>query len=163
LVEETVDASGGALDGLEITSSDFGSVLDEAGDTPSLRDEVSAGEIEPLAGLEPTEETVDGADAGDLGLIDIDEEPEPEPPPKQAAAPAAAPPERKTVVEIPPLELGTDFETTTAETGHEVDDEPLAMDEGGPTHPSFITTEDDTSLAPGGRRSGFIDMGVDGI
>jgi len=70
---------------------------------------------------------------------------------------------RKTVVEIPPLELETDFETTTAETGHEVDDEPLAMDEGGATHPSFITTEDDTSLAPGGRRSGFIDMGVDGI
>jgi tetratricopeptide (TPR) repeat protein len=80
-----------------------------------------------------------------------------------AAPPAAAPPKRKTVVEIPPLELEPDFETATADTGHEVDDEPLAMDEGGPTHPDFIQTEDDTSLAPGGRRSGFIDLGVEGI
>jgi len=64
LVEETVDASGGALDGLEITSSDFGSVRDDAGDTPSLRDEVDVGEVEPMAGLEPTEAGVDDADAG---------------------------------------------------------------------------------------------------
>src|SRR5690348_9596867 len=162
LVEEPVDAGGGALDGLEITSSDFGSVRDEAGDTPSLRDEVDAGEVEPMAGLEPTEAAVDDTDGGDLGLIDIEEEePEPAPPPKPApkvapkftpkmpapsapapkvgppprvgappkpatpapkvgppprpsgpakvAPPPAAPPKRKTVVEIPPLELEPDF------------------------------------------------------
>src|SRR4029077_10457862 len=81
LVEETVDASGGALDGLEITSSDFGSVRDDAGDPPSVRDEVDAGDVEPLAGLETT---AGDSDVGDLGLIDIDGEPEPVPPPKPA-------------------------------------------------------------------------------
>ena len=80
------------------------------------------------------------------------------PPP---APPPSGPPKRKTVVEVPPLELEPDFDTATAEAGHEVDDEPLAIEEGH-GHPSFITTDDDTSISTG-RRSGFIDLGIDGI
>jgi tetratricopeptide (TPR) repeat protein len=75
--------------------------------------------------------------------------------------PASAPGKRKTV-EVPPLELETDFETAATDAGHDVDDEPLAMDEPR-SHPSFIQTEDDTSISEGGRRSGFIDLGIDEI
>jgi tetratricopeptide (TPR) repeat protein len=97
--------------------------------------------------------------------------PAPEPPkvkpvvPKRPSAPTltpAPPPEkRKTVVEVPPLELEPDFETATTDAGHDVDDEPLEIEEGH-SHPSFITTEDDTSISVG-RKSGFIDLGLDGI
>ncbi len=82
--------------------------------------------------------------------------------PKRPSAPSAPPPgKRKTVVEVPPLELEPDFETATTEAGHDVDDQPLAIEEGH-AHPSFITTEDDTSISVG-RKSGFIDLGLDGI
>ena len=75
---------------------------------------------------------------------------------------SSGPGKRKGVVEVPPLELEPDFETATTDKGHEVDDEPLVLDE--PTrHPSFIQTEDDTSISAGGRRSGFIDLGIDEI
>jgi len=100
--------------------------------------------------------------------------PAPEPPrvkpvvPKRPSAPAApaAPPatgpgKRKTVVEVPPLELEPDFESATTDVGHEVDDEPLTLDEPR-KHPSFIQTEEDTSITPG-RKSGFIDLGIDEI
>ncbi|HLZ45741.1 MAG TPA: tetratricopeptide repeat protein [Gemmatimonadales bacterium] len=87
-------------------------------------------------------------------------------PKRPAASPSgkapAGPGTRKTVVEVPPLELETDFETATTDSGHEVDDEPLSIDEA-PRHPSFIQTEDDTSISAGGRRSGFIDLGIDEI
>ncbi|HEY3219609.1 MAG TPA: tetratricopeptide repeat protein [Gemmatimonadales bacterium] len=76
--------------------------------------------------------------------------------------PPAAPGKRKAVVEVPPLELEPDFESTTTKAGHDVDDEPLAIDEP-PRHPSFIQTEDETSISTGGRRSGFIDLGIDEI
>jgi tetratricopeptide (TPR) repeat protein len=98
--------------------------------------------------------------------------PVPEPPrvkpvvPKRpSATPASsAPGKRKTVVEVPPLELEPDFETATTDKGHEVDDEPLVLDETAhPRHPSFIQTEDDTSISSGGRRTGFIDLGIDEI
>jgi tetratricopeptide (TPR) repeat protein len=86
-------------------------------------------------------------------------------PKRPAATPASsAPGKRKTVVEVPPLELEPDFETATTDKGHEVDDEPLVLDETPhPRHPSFIQTEDDTSISSGGRRSGFIDLGIDEI
>ena len=96
----------------------------------------------------------------------------PEPPrvkpvvPKRPSAPAptAGPGKRKTVVEVPPLELEPDFDTTTTDAGHDVDDQPLALDESAaPRHPSFIQTEDDTSISAGGRKSGFIDLGIDEI
>jgi len=83
--------------------------------------------------------------------------PRPTPPPFKAA-----PPKRKTVVEIPPLDLEPDFETATTEGGHDVDDQPLAIDEPR-AHPSWLQTEDDLSIVEGGRKSTFIDLGVDGI
>ena len=84
-------------------------------------------------------------------------------PKRPAASPASsAPGKRKTVVEVPPLELEPDFETAITDKGHDVDEEPLAIDET-PRHPSFIQTEDDTSISSGGRRSGFIDLGIDEI
>jgi len=85
-------------------------------------------------------------------------------PKRPAASPASsAPDKRKAVVEVPPLELEPDFDTATTDKGHDVDDEPLALDETPPRHPSFIQTEDETSISSGGRRSGFIDLGIDEI
>src|SRR6266478_4997511 len=85
-------------------------------------------------------------------------------PKRPAASPSSsAPGKRKTVVEVPPLELEPDFETATTEQGHDVDDEPLALDDTPHRHPSFIQTEDETSISSGGRRSGFIDLGIDEI
>src|SRR5437867_6363678 len=76
--------------------------------------------------------------------------------------PASAPGTRKTVVEVPPLELEPYFETGITKAGHDIDDQPLTLDEP-PRHPSFIQTEDETSISTGGRRSGFIDLGIDEI
>ncbi len=75
---------------------------------------------------------------------------------------ASGPGKRKAVVEVPPLELEPDFQTATTDAGHDVDDEPLTLDEMSPPHSSFIQTEDDTSISSG-RRQGFIDLGVDEI
>jgi tetratricopeptide (TPR) repeat protein len=66
------------------------------------------------------------------------------------------------VVEIPPLDLEPDFDAGTTEGGHEVDDEPLAIDEPR-SHPNWLQTEDDLSIVEGGRKSQFIDLGVEGI
>jgi tetratricopeptide (TPR) repeat protein len=93
--------------------------------------------------------------------------PPPEPPrvkpvvPKRPLAPPA-PAAGKNAVQVPPLELEPDFESTTTKAGHDVDDEPLTLDEPR-AHPSFIQTEDDTSISEGGRRTGFIDLGIDEI
>ena len=69
---------------------------------------------------------------------------------------------RKAVVEVPPLELEPDFQTATTDAGHDVDDEPLTLDEMAPPQSRFVQTEDDTSISVGSR-SGFIDLGVDEI
>src|SRR2546421_2819252 len=69
-------------------------------------------------------------------------------------APASGPGKRKTIVEVPPLELEPDFESSVTDAPHDIDDQPVK--------PGFIQTEDDTSIAPG-RRSGFIDLGIDEI
>jgi tetratricopeptide (TPR) repeat protein len=82
-------------------------------------------------------------------------------PPPSTSAPSRGPGKRKTVVEVPPLELEPDFESHASDSGHEIDDQPLAVDEPK-SHPSFIQTEDDTSISAG-RRSGFIDLGIDEI
>src|SRR5881394_3923724 len=84
--------------------------------------------------------------------------------PKRPSAPIAAPQppgKRKTVVEVPPLELEPDFETTTTEASHDIDDRPLI--EESRAHGSFLQTEEDTSISLGGRKSGFINLGIDGI
>ena len=81
--------------------------------------------------------------------------------------PAASPPRRKTLVEVPPLELEPDFDTEEerAAAGHEIDDQPLAIDDAPPAAapPGFIQTEDDTSITTSGRRSAAIDLGLDGV
>jgi tetratricopeptide (TPR) repeat protein len=93
--------------------------------------------------------------------------PAPEPPrvkpvvPKRPPpSPLGPPPKRKAVVEVPPLELEPDFEGATTDASDETDDRPLI--EESREHPSFLQTEDDTSISVG-RRSGFIDLGIDGI
>ncbi|HEY6809082.1 MAG TPA: tetratricopeptide repeat protein [Gemmatimonadales bacterium] len=195
--DEGGPGSGSLLEGLETTSAAFDDAGVEA--TPSIRDEVTETDAEPLMDLEPT-----ATDEGELEIADADlelEEPEPppppkarpvapkaappkppqpkppvapaapkaplprvgspKPPPKAPAAPVAPPPQkRKTVVEIPPLELEPDFEAATTEASHEIDDEPLTIEEEV-THPDWVQTEDDTSV--GGRKSGFIDLGLEGI
>ena len=76
--------------------------------------------------------------------------------PNPASGPGGSggPGKRKTVVEVPPLELEPDFESSVTDAPHDIDDQPVK--------PGFIQTEDDTSIAPG-RRSGFIDLGIDEI
>ncbi len=178
----------GMLEGLEITSTDFGDVRLDAGDVPSVREEVTADDVAPMAELEPTVPAeADAAPDGELeplldGEIEIETptvapaarsgagspprvtvprapkfEPPKAPPPRvkpvvpRRPDPHAAPPKRKTVVEVPPLELEPDFETeaTAGRGGHDVDDQPLAIDES--RHPG------------GGRRSGAIDLGADNV
>src|SRR5438270_841822 len=79
--------------------------------------------------------------------------------------PSAPPPGRKTLVEVPPLELEPDFDSAATDAAHEVDDQPLAIDEtpAGDSPAAFIQTEADTSITPSGRRSAAIDLGLDGV
>src|SRR5881394_17111 len=75
------------------------------------------------------------------------------------------PPGRKTLVEVPPLELEPDFDSAATDAAHEVDDQPLAIDEtpADDSPAAFIQTEADTSITPSGRRSAAIDLGLDGV
>jgi len=221
LVEGLETTSGASmLEGFETTSAEFGDIRREAGDVPSLQDEVSPDEIPPPAEFEPTiaEEESPAAHEGEFEPLLEDEieieapkvaappvraapgrvapvvpkrpggvvsptpggqPPRPEPAkvkpviPKRPGAPpapppAAGPPRRKTLVEVPPLELEPDFDTEEegAAAGHDIDDEPLAMDDAPTTAaapPGFIQTEDDTSITTSGRRSAAIDLGLDGV
>src|SRR5881397_3595536 len=63
------------------------------------------------------------------------------------------PPARKPMVEVPPLELEPDFDTGATDRGggHEVDDQPLAIDDAG------------VGRVGGGRGSGAIDLSLDGV
>src|SRR5437870_808490 len=81
--------------------------------------------------------------------------------PKRPMAPPPAParPSRTTVVEVPPLELEPDFDTGT-DAGHDVDDQPLAMEDIPPTG-GFVEIEEDRSLS-GTRKYAFIDLVLDG-
>jgi tetratricopeptide (TPR) repeat protein len=73
-----------------------------------------------------------------------------------------APPKRKTLVEVPPLELEPDFDTGATAAGHDVDDQPLAVEDIPPTG-GFAETEEVTPAPPAEkRRSAFIDLGIDG-
>jgi tetratricopeptide (TPR) repeat protein len=124
---------------------------------PSIRDAEVVPDAPLVSGLEPTapepEEPVDVGPVADLPLVqafeaDVD-----------AEAPHA-PHKRKTVVEIPPLELETDFDTEALETsttsrGHEVDDEPLTVEEGR----GWLQTD----MTVGGPASPRIDLGLDGV
>ena len=159
--DDTADA--GTLQGFETTSADSDDDREAAASTPSLRDDPVADDVEPAAGFEPTT-----AEPLDLPILDAELTipDEPPAPPKRPAPPAAkpvakkgppppapAPPKRRTQVEVPPLELEPDFASTGA-ASHDLDDEPLAADEA-----DWVQTDAEV----GGRGSGFIDLGVDGI
>src|SRR6266581_4433096 len=150
------------LEGFETTSADFGEVRLEAPEMESLREEVKADDVRPMAELEPTVPSEAETAASELDLeplldteIEIEQPgappaarppasppratfPRVAPPPSKGGGVAPkrpppsplAPPKRKTMVEVPPLELEPDFET----------EEPTA---------------------PGGRRSGAIDLSLD--
>ena len=76
----------------------------------------------------------------------------PEPPKVKPVVPTRpGPPARKPIVEVPPLELEPDFDTGATDGGHEVDDQPLAIDDAG------------VERVGGGRRSGAIDLSLDGV
>jgi tetratricopeptide (TPR) repeat protein len=91
------------------------------------------------------------------------------PAPKREAAPPAPPretppaaPRERAPVEVPPLEMEPEFESTGAGAGHDIDDEPLLVDSDDVS--SWIQREDQiTAPPPSGRSQGFIDLGVEGI
>ena len=146
---EGADGAGGALEGLEATSSDFESIRSSADEVESVREEVVAEEVEPMAELEPTQ-------AEEAPAAEAEAEPVEEPP----APPARTTGRRQAVVELS-LDAEPEAEPA-AEPEAVVDDEPLVIDEtaAGAEHPAWIQTEDDTSV--GGRRSAHIDVGLDG-
>lgn len=142
LADEGISAgSGSLLEGLESTSADFGSVRDSATNIESVREEIVADDVEPMAELEPT----------------VEEE---VPPP-----PARGTRGRQAVVELSldeePLVEAEPVIEAEPEVLAPVDDEPLLLDDGaGQETRDFIMTEDDTSV--GGRPSVHIDVGLDG-
>jgi tetratricopeptide (TPR) repeat protein len=142
VVSEPVDH----LDGLQITNTDFDHVRESVRGVDSIRQENLIGDAERLDGLEPTApaaEEQEAAEPIDLPLVeafDVDVpdstlEEEPSLPVQELVVPPPVEPsKRKTVVEIPPLELEPNFdvdglETATTARHHEVDDEPLAIDD----------------------------------
>ena len=142
VVSEPVDH----LDGLQITNTDFDHVRESVRGVDSIRQENLIGDAERLNGLEPTApaaEEQEAAEPIDLPLVeafDVDVpdstlEEEPSLPVQELVVPPPVEPsKRKTVVEIPPLELEPNFdvdglETATTARHHEVDDEPLAIDD----------------------------------
>jgi tetratricopeptide (TPR) repeat protein len=157
----------GLLEGFETTSAAFGDVRLEAGEAPSLREEPTPGEVTPLAELEPTVPADAGVPPGTLEpepLLDIEIAPTPPPPPPPPAPPRPAvkpvvpkrpeaprpPAQRQGLVDLPPLQLEPDFETPGPASGHELDDQPLVLDD---TAPPAVDR-----LAPPARRSAFLDL-----
>ena len=188
LVEGLEPATGGGtLEGFETTSAEFGDIQLDALEVPSLQDEVSPEDIPPPAEFEPTTAEEESSPESALELEPLLEtEIEIEAPKAKAGPPVApvvpkrpavgapprfggggtgpkaseppkvkpvvpkrpAPPSRKPMVEVPPLELEPDFDTGATDQGHEVDDQPPAIDD---------------ARAGGGRRSGAIDLTLDGV
>jgi len=83
----------------------------------------------------------------------------PEPPRVKPVVPKRpGPPPRKSLVEVPPLELEPDFDTGATDQGHEVDDQPLVIDD------AREGVRGSSTGSPGGRRrSGAIDLNLDGV
>src|SRR5437870_6739306 len=60
------------------------------------------------------------------------------------------------MVEVPPLELEPDFDTGATDEKHDIDDQPLAIEDA--------RARGDTSIGSGRRRrSGAIDLSLDGV
>lgn len=168
LVEEPPTAEAEPMEGLEPTGEDFGNVRDAVSEIVSIRDADVPKDAPPLAGLEPTSEPEVGTPEpidvlGDLPLVsafDVPDEAEAAPVAEAEVVPEeppAAPPKRKTVVEIPPLELEPDFdavelETSITEREHDVDNEPLVEEDT-----SWVQTE--TTLGSGTTPS--LDLGLE--
>src|SRR5712671_3480459 len=183
---------GGTLEGFETTGAEFGDIKLDAPEVPSLQDEVAPDDIPPPAEFEPTVAEVESTPgpAAELEPL-LETEIEIEAPVAKAAPPAApvapkrpavgapprfggaaapkapeppkvkpvvpkrpGPPPRKSLVEVPPLELEPDFDTGATDQGHEVDDQPLVIDDAH---------ERVRGSAGGGRRSGAIDLNLDGV
>ena len=141
VVSEPVDH----LDGLQITNTDFDQVRGSVRDVESIRQENLVGDADRIDGLEPTapaaeeEHTPDPIDLPLVEAFEVDVpdsalEEEPSLPVQELVVPPPVEPsKRKTVVEIPPLELEPSFdeavETGTTARHHDVDDQPLAMDD----------------------------------
>src|SRR5437867_7448266 len=182
--------AGGMLEGFETTSAEFGEIQLDAQPAPALQDEVSPDDIPPPAEFEPTVAEEESAPDAAIELeplleteIEI-EAPVAKTPPSVApvvpkrpgvgapprfggASPKApespkvkpvvpkrpGPPARKPMVEVPPLELEPDFDTGATDRGggQEVDDQPLASDDAR------------VGRVGGGRRSGAIDLSLDGV
>jgi tetratricopeptide (TPR) repeat protein len=167
LVDGTPAGAGGGagvLDGFESTAMDFSAVRRSAPEVPPIHDEIKAGPVDAVSGLEPTAEEDVEVDAV-APAIDLEPEdvvaPPPAPPPPPAPTPPPAPPKRKTVVEVPPLDLEPDFDSAAA--AHSVDEEPLVVEESDSVA-QWITTEEDAKAdAMAGRGQGFIDLGLDGV
>src|SRR3989442_5529458 len=82
----------------------------------------------------------------------------PEPPKVKPVVPKRpGPPPRKSMVEVPPLELEPDFDTSATDQKHHIDDQPLAIED--------VRAGGDASIGSGrgGRRSGAIDLSLDGV
>src|SRR5437660_3105254 len=175
--------AGGMLEGFETTSAEFGEIQLDAPPAPALQDEVAPDDIPPPAEFEPTMAEEESAPDAAIELeplleteIEIEASVAPvvpkrpgvgAPPRFGGASPKApespkvkpvvpkrpVPPARKPMVEVPPLELEPDFDTGATDRGggHEVDDQPLAIDDAG------------VGRVGGGRRSGAIDLSLDGV
>src|SRR5216117_4020270 len=174
--------AGGMLEGFETTSAEFGEIQLDAQPAPSLQDDVSPDDIPPPAEFEPTvaeEESTPDAAIELEPLLETEIEIEAPvakalqrpgvgaPPRFGGASPKApelpkvkpvvpkrpGPPARKPMCGVPPLEFWPDFHTgaTDGGGGHEVDDQPLAIDDAG------------VGRVGGGRRSGGIDLSLDGV
>lgn len=149
------------LEGLEHTAADFQEVRHSVSGFPSIRDAEVVPDAPLISGLEPTvpepEEAVDVDSVADLPLVEpFEAAVEPE----EQLAPPPPPQKRKTVVEIPPLELEPDFdtevlETSTTASGHEVDDEPLTVE----ADKGWIQTD----MTVGGPDTPRIDLGLEGV
>jgi tetratricopeptide (TPR) repeat protein len=82
----------------------------------------------------------------------------PEPPKVKPVVPKRpGPPPHKSIVEVPPLELEPDFDTGATDQGHDVDDQPLAIEDARVPSDTFIAS------GRSGRRSGAIDLSLDGV
>ena len=166
VVEETAAEDTGSIEGLEATSSDFQDTRSEVEEVPSLREEPST-DVEPLPDLEPTANAEEVLEAPEMETVEpeAEAEPEPEPEAEPEVTPRVTAVKRQAVVELS-MDMEPEAEPEPepeALPEIDVDDAPLAIDEeaaAAAATPDWVQTEDDTSV--GGRRSAFIDVGLDG-
>ncbi len=132
---------GGTLEGFETTGAEFGDIKLDAPEVPALQDEVSPDDIPPPAEFEPTVAEVESTPEPAAELEPLPEtEIEIEAPVAKAAPPAAPVAPKRPAVGAPPR-----FGGAAA---------PKAPERGRGTS---------TGSAGGGRRSGAIDLNLDGV